>query len=274
MPRLGAADRDPVPALPSRRIGPPAARSRRRRRAPWRPFAAAAASVAAMALMIQLPAAGASPASSAGKLTTAERAIAAAINIRRADLPAGFSVEPNSGVSYGGDPATRFKSCYGPGATEPGRNSPNVSSPSFSKNAADGESVAVGSGVAFPSRDQLARDTGYAGNPRFPQCVAEAFAALTLKAEGVKITGSRPRGVELPNQIRATADVQTLLGMRASFTWTVRGVSLPVYLDLYLVRVGGEEIDLYTFATVQPVLISSEAHLLSLMVARALAQPH
>jgi hypothetical protein len=47
-----------------------------------------------------------------------------------------------------------------------------------------------------------------------------------------------------------------------------------VYLDLFLVRVGGEEIDLYAFATVQPVLISSEAHLLSLMVARALAHPH
>jgi hypothetical protein len=51
-------------------------------------------------------------------------------------------------------------------------------------------------------------------------------------------------------------------------------VYLDLYLDLYLVRVGGEELDLFAFATAQPVLISSEAHLLSLMVARALAHPH
>jgi hypothetical protein len=225
--------------------------------------------------LLSLPAAGASAAATTGKASAAEKAIAVAINIRRSDLPAGFSVAPNAGVSIGGDPAAQFKSCYGPGASESGGNdSPNVSSPSFSKAGAGGESVSVGSGVAFPSPDQLARDAGYAGNPRFPQCVADAFAALTLKADGVKITGSQPHGVKLPDQVRTTAAVQTLLGLRASFSWTVRDVSLPVYLDLFLVRVGGEEIDLYAFATVQPVLISSEAHLLSLMVARALAHPH
>ena len=216
-----------------------------------------------------------SAATSTGRASPAERAIAAAINIRRSDLPAGFSVEANGGVNVGGDPATRFKHCYGAGATgSGGNNPPNVSSPSFAKSGGEGESVAVGSGVTFPSPEQLGRYKAYARNPRFPQCVAEAFAALTFKADGIEITGSQPHGVELPNQVATTAVVKTLLGMRASFTWSARNVALSAYLDLYLVRVGGEELVLYTFATVQPVLISSEAHLLSLMVARALAHPH
>jgi len=224
--------------------------------------------------LLSLPAAGASAASSTGKASPAERAIAAAIYIRRSDLPAGFIVQANAGVSIGGDPQTQFKSCYGPGATAPGGNSPDVSSPSYSKDSGVGETVTVGSGVGFPSPAQLARDKGYAGSPKFPRCVADAFAALTFKTDGVTVTGSQPRGVELPDQVDTTAAVQTLVGLRASFTWTVRDVSLPVYLDLYVVRVGGEELDLYVFATRQPVLISSEAHLLSLMVTRALAHPH
>jgi hypothetical protein len=54
----------------------------------------------------------------------------------------------------------------------------------------------------------------------------------------------------------------------------VRTVNLPVYLDLYLVAVGHDEITLFVWASVQPVVISSEGHLLALMVRRALAEPH
>jgi hypothetical protein len=62
--------------------------------------------------------------------------------------------------------------------------------------------------------------------------------------------------------------------MHASLTWTVRTVNLPVYLDLYLVAVGHDEITLFVWASVQPVVISSEGHLLALMVRRAPAEPH
>ena len=189
--------------------------------------------------------------------------------------PRGFALESSGSVTVGGDPARQFKSCYGAAAGDSGsNNSPSLDSPNFSKDSGSGETVTVGSSVTFPSPVQLGRDRAYAANPRFPQCVADAFAALTFKADGAEITGSQAHGVVLPDQVRTTAAVQTLLGMRVSLAWTVRNVSLSVYLDLYLVRVGGEELDLYTFATVQPVLISSEAHLLSLMVARALAHPH
>jgi hypothetical protein len=217
---------------------------------------------------------GASASAATSKVSPAEKAIANAINLRRSDLPAGFSVSSNAGVTAGGDPGAQFNTCYGPGATQPGGDSPSVSSADFAKDSGGGEGVSLTSGVTFPSPVQLARDTAEARNPRLPQCVADAIAALSLKAGGVKITGSQPHAVRLPDQVKATALVHPLLSMHASLTWTARGVSLPVYMDLYLVSVGHEEIDLFVFATVQPVVISSEGHLLALMVGRALAQPH
>jgi hypothetical protein len=89
----------------------------------------------------------------------------------------------------------------------------------------------------------------------------------------VKITGSQPHAVRLPNEVRSTAVVDPLLGMHASLTWTVRTVRLPVYMDLFVVAVGHEELTLFVWATMQPVVTSSEGHLLALMVKRAMAQP-
>ncbi len=57
-------------------------------------------------------------------------------------------------------------------------------------------------------------------------------------------------------------------------TWDVRGLTFPIYADLFLVAVGHEEITMFVFATVQPVVVASESRLMTLMVQRALAMPH
>jgi hypothetical protein len=65
-----------------------------------------------------------------------------------------------------------------------------------------------------------------------------------------------------------------VLAMRASLTWTVRGIGIPVYFDLFLVGVGHDELLLYSFALEQPDSSAAEKQLVSVLVARALAQPH
>ena len=253
-------------------------RDEKRRTAVWRwprtrlPSLLLGPVAAATVLVVLVASTGLSSAAGARRVTASDRAVANAVNLRLSDLP-GFHLGSSSGVSVGGDPGTQFNRCFGAVPKTSGGDDPSVSSPDFLKGTGL-EEVSLDSSVGFSSVAALADDSTLAKNPRLPQCIADALAALTVSGDGVKITGGAPRSERLPSGIKSTGDVDSLLSMRASMTWDVRGLTFPIYADLFLVAVGHEEITMFVFATVQPVVVASESRLMTLMVQRALAMPH
>jgi hypothetical protein len=228
--------------------------------------------LAAAVLVMLLGSAGSSSAAVARAITPSDRALANAVNLKLSDLP-GFRLGSTGGAGVGGDPGTQFSKCFGAGSNALGSNAPTVNSPDFVKGAGF-EEVSLDSTVEFASPAALTSEATLAKSPRFPQCVADALAALTLSARGAKITGGDPHAERLPSEIKTTATVDSMLSMRASMTWTVRGLSFPVYMDLYLVAVGHEQITMFVLATAEPVVVASEWRLMTLMINRALAKPH
>lgn len=198
------------------------------------------------------------------------RAIADAINLRLSDLP-GFQLGSNAGVSTSGDPSAQFKQCFGGGVPDDG--TPSFGSPDFDSGGGL-QDVSVGSSVSFVAPSTLARDATLARDPRFPQCVSDALAAINYSAHGVQITGSNPTATTLPVPVSASASVDPVLGMRAAMTWTADGINIPVYIDVYLVGVGHDELSVFGFATQSPLSSSTAQRLVNLVVTRALAQPH
>ena len=215
---------------------------------------------------------GSSSAAAGSGVTPSDRAVANAVNLRLSDLP-GFRLGSTGGVSLGGDPGTQFNRCFGTVAKTSGHNAPSVSSPGFLKGTGL-EEVSLTSSVGFSSPAAIALDSTLAKSPHFPRCVADALAALTLSANGVKITGSNAHAERLASAVKRTGGVDPVLSMRASMTWTVRGLSFPMYMDLFVVAVGHEEISMFVFATVQPVVVASESRLITVLINRALAKAH
>jgi hypothetical protein len=232
----------------------------------------ALATVAAGAVVVHVAGGGTSPPAGARLTRASERAVAAAINLTAADLP-GFSPQGASDdVSAGGNPGEKFKSCFG-GGLPTDTSSPQFSSPSFDEHGG-ASYLSVGSQVSFVSAAELKRDAALAKNARFAQCFARAFAAMSFKAHGVTITGSNPRAQTLSTAPATASGVLPVLGMRASLTWTIRGIAFPFYFDLFLVGVGHDEVSLYSIALGRPYSSTAEKQLVSVLVARALAQPH
>ncbi len=227
---------------------------------------------AAAALVVHVAGGGSAPAIAAGTASPTPRAIANAINLRLSDLP-GFRFASGAGTSLGGNPGRQFKQCFGSSANAPGANALSVSSSDFV--AGQGlQTVSLGSSVTFPTAAVLAHDVAVAKNPRFPQCFARALAALTVTGSGVQITGAGAQATSLPSALSHSNGVDPLLGMRVSMTWSVRGVSFPVYIDVSLATVGRDEIALFVFALDQPYSMADEEQLQALLASRALTQPH
>jgi hypothetical protein len=263
---------DPIPEAPAPSPEGPQRGSRLPRLTRLRLVLIALVTAAAVAGVVHVAGGGSSPPASARLTRASERAVAAAINLRAADLP-GFSPQGSSNdVSVGGNPGGQFKSCFG-GGLPTDSSSADFSSPSFDEHGDYGY-VAVGSDVSFVSAAELNRDAAFAKNARFPQCFARAFAAMSFKEHGVTITGSNPQAQTLPTAPPTASGVLPVLAMRASLTWTIRGTVLPVYFDLFLVGVGQDEVSLYSIALEQPYSSAAEKQLVSVLVARALAQPH
>ncbi len=246
-----------------------AAGHRARIPASWRVLTALGIAVAvASALIVHL--AGGGSRATAPRLSPSERAIAAAINLRAADAP-GFTVSYAShDVAVGGDPGNVFKSCYGGAPASVAGDAPEADSPSFVQSNGF-SSVSLGSSVSFSSAAQIDRDARLAADPRLSQCFAQAMAALTFTVHGTQITGADASAAIVPLPIVAG---QAVLAMRARMNWTARGITIPTYLDLYVVGVGREEVSLYTFSTMQPYSAAQEQLLLSELVTRARANPY
>ena len=262
---------DPVADPPVPAPAAPARSGRRPRLTRLRVALVAVVTAAAVAAVVHAAGGGSAQPAPARLSRASERAVAAAINLRASDLP-GFAVAgSSSGVTNGGDAGAQFKRCFGPlpgGGESSGYNSPN-----FTRGSGV-DDVTLSSNVTFVTTAQLKRDVALARRADFPHCFAQAFGAMTFKSDGVTITGSDARAQTLPTAPATAAGVLPVLGMRASLTWTVRGVGIPVYFDLFLVGVGHDELLLDSFALEQPYSSAAEKQLVSLLVARALAQPH
>lgn len=252
-------------------------RRRRPRRAQlsWRGLALLAlicAGGAALAVHLAAgPASGSSATTTVLPSTATPQAVAHAVNLRLSDLP-GFRLGSGGGVSATGESAGQLKQCLGSGAGIVG-GAAGSSSPDFMSGAGL-QAVSLGSTVSVVSASQLARDDALAGNPRLPQCLANAIASMKLGAHGTTITGSDPIGATLPPPVLPGGAVRSMVATRASLTWTANGLPIPVYLDLYVVAVGHDEVSLYAFSTQQPYPMADAQRLIALLVGRALAQPH
>lgn len=252
----------------------PAAPPRRRSARMRRPsagvcIAVVAALCAFAAALIVHVADGGSPAAGATRA-----GIAHAINLGAADLP-GFSASSVSGVSASGDPATQFKACFGslPGAGGAGADGPSFGSPDLQRS--DGvRMLQFSSSVAFPAAPAFAAEARLAADARFPQCFAQALGAIDYNAHGTQITIGNSAGAALPFPAGVVAARERLAGIRITFDLTAGAIRVPTYMDLYAMRVGRDEVDMFALSSGGPPPADAEARLLAILDERAQAQPH
>jgi hypothetical protein len=203
--------------------------------------------------------------------------LAQAINLRLSDLP-GFSAA-GAGPKVTANPGAQFARCFSSVSTASVSGGPGFTSPDF-VSGGGAQAVSIGSSFGVASRTELAQDSALAHDPRFPQCFANAVAAMTLTANGIEVGGAHPTAttLALPRASSASAEailgVRPILGVRARMTWSAVGVSIPVTVDAYLMSVGHDEVALFAFASGRPFSSAREERLLSLLVHRALLAHH
>ncbi len=229
--------------------------------------ALAVVAAALAALIVHFTAGGRSTSSPAGPTT--HLAIAAAINLRLADLT-GFHTGSSAGVSVGGSPSTAFTQCFGSSAGP----AASFQSPDFVSGTGL-QFVSLGSTVSFVPAVVLANETALAGGSRFPPCLANALAALTYRAHGVAITsGGGAQATPLQFPTGAAQSAHAMVGLRASMTWSVNGLNIPVFVDLYVVALGHDELTMFALSTEQPYSIAAEDRLVALLERRAQLHVH
>ena len=226
---------------------------------------------ALVALIVHLTAGGRAPGPAANP--TSPSAVAAAINLRVSDL-AGFHAGSSGGVSVGGDPDSALRECFGTGAGAVAPPTASFRSPDFVSGAGL-QFVSLGSTVGFSTATALASERVLAADPRFPPCLANALAALTYRVHGLAITsGGGAQATPLPLPPARGGAVHTLLGVRASMTWSVNGLNFPAFVDLYVATLGKEELSLFALSSEQPYSIATEDRLVALLETRAQRHPH
>jgi len=65
-----------------------------------------------------------------------------------------------------------------------------------------------------------------------------------------------------------------MLGLRASMTWSVNGLNFPVFVDLYVIALGHDELTMFALSTEQPYSIAAEDRLVALLERRAQRLAH
>ena len=255
--------------------GPRAARLQRTRSVAdlSRARVATLAVVAAALVALIVHFAGGGRAASQAARPTTHRAVAAAINVELADIT-GFHVGSSAGVSVGTSPATAFTHCFGSSVSLAAAGTPSFQSPDFVSGTGL-QFVSLGSTVGFAPASVLASDAALAANPRFAPCVANALAALTYRAHGLAITGGGgAQATPLPFPPSRGHGLHTMLGLRASMTWSVNGLNFPVFVDLYVVTLGHDELSLFALSSEQPYSIATEDRLVAMLEGRAQRDPH
>ena len=255
--------------------GPPAAALRRTRSLADLSLvrvAVLAVVVAALVALIVHFASGGRAANLVGGPTT-HSGVAAAVNVKLADLAA-FHVGSSAGVSVGRSPATAFAQCLGSSVSPAVAATPSFQSPDFVSGTGL-QFVSLSSTVGFAPASVLASESSLAANSHFAPCVANALAALTYRAHGLAITsGGGAQATPLPFPPARSHGVHAMLGLRASMTWSVGGLNFPVFVDLYVVALGHDELSLFALSSEQPYSIATEDRLVALLESRAQHNHH
>jgi hypothetical protein len=200
------------------------------------------------------------------RTSPSDQTIAAAINLRIADLP-GYVAQPATAQTASDRQLTAQLDRCAPGVNR----SPGISSPDF---GIPGGAAAVSSNVTRVASPALAQDD-LAGieRPGVGSCVARAMLRVNFGAAGpgqpILVTG-------------ATASVRPLVlpGSDGGFTLEVRialavsGHPLPAVLDVHGLTVGRDELTVTTFTLAQSFAPATATQLVSRVLGRALAQPH
>ena len=226
---------------------------------------------ALVALIVHFAAGGRSTSAPAGPTT--HRAVAAAINVKLADL-AHFHLGSSAGVSVGGNPTTAFTQCFGSSVGPAAIPAASFQSPDFVSGTGL-QFVSLGSTVSFVPAAVLANEASLAANSSFPTCVANALAALTYRARGLAITsggGAQATPLQFPRG--APHGAHPIVGVQASMTWSVNGLNFPVFADLYVVALGHDELTMFALSTEQPYSIAAEDRLVALLEHRAQLLAH
>jgi hypothetical protein len=204
--------------------------------------------------------------------STSPRAIAEAINLRASDVPA-FSPQRSGNNSASSPLDARVKrSCA---ALEAGQAkhgyAVNTNSPMFVSASGVGEEEVQSAVAIEPSRRVVARDLALVRAPRLRDCLRNALEGLTFSIGGVSESITHVRVARLP--VAATG-ADGGYGLRVVMFISALFVSVPVTLDVSEFAVGRDEISLVTGAVAESFPRQTERQLSSLLVSRALAQPH
>jgi len=201
-----------------------------------------------------------------GHVTPSSRTIAGAINLGPSDLT-GYQTGTSASLHLTGDPAALLRQCL----AAAGAGAQSIDSPALTSGSGL-TSVVIGSVVTFPSAAQLASDSAAFEGRSYPQCIANAIANLAVMTNGTRIRGSDPDPAKLAAPVVSGGGVVPLLATRSSMIRPAGTSSFAVFVDSYVVAVGGHEVGLFALSAVHPVSAASERQLVALLVSRARAE--
>lgn len=200
-------------------------------------------------------------------ISSADQAIATSINLRAGDLP-GFKVQPKTGGFANPLNAKAKTACPGLAGAH---HHPFISSPNFQRSSSLGVQAVQSQVQIEPSRRIAVADVAHLRSPKLPACYQRVFEGLTLPTSGgnVKVTGVSVKPLAV-----IVSGAGNAYGIRIKMVMTINGTHLPFQMDLIGLSVGRDLLNFFTGSLVEPLSVSMEHRLESLIVRRALTQPH
>ncbi len=212
------------------------------------------------------PAIVAAPIATRGGSVTRARAIANAINLTSADLPGYISSpekESNSKAEH-----EELARCMG--ATDPRLALTEVNSENFKRTDSQGSEELQSAVTVMPSTALAARNLVAARSAQAEVCLKSSIDKEAVERSNKKINYSPAAIGPIPAEVLG---VSGSYGLHTAIDVIVtRGPFYILYSDLLGLVDGPIEVTLTTVSTRHPVALTTEQHLLSLLLERARAQ--
>lgn len=196
-----------------------------------------------------------------------EEAIAAAINLKSADLP-GFAASSSTsslGASFAGSAARCDPAVFVVHAGAVG-----ASSPDFSKSTST-EFDQVSSDVTIErTRTLVAEDLAAVRNPRLVVCLVSAVNGYSGTVSGHTVRAIDAHGSDVPFSVPGSDGA---FDLRVQYAYNF-APELPFYIDLRVITIGRDELELETVTSLKTFATTTAAQLATLLFRRAVAHPH
>jgi hypothetical protein len=198
------------------------------------------------------------------------RQIARAINLRASDLP-GFTQEGPEHSS--GDVLTGKAKQDCPSLVGSGRSHglADVSSPSFQRESSADDQQLTSEVKIERSRGIVTSGMAELRKPGVLACFRRVFTGLKYHQSGDTIT---VKHVSVTSPPVTAPGADGAVDIRIKLEMVIKTYSVPMQMDLVGIAVGRDELSLLTMGLVEPISDSAEQQLESLLVKRALANPH